>query len=595
MGNIGRSSTGCATCRKRKIKVCCATKHGQGVADVLRFASLALDIRFIFNLIFDNRRLDLFLSPLPAHYRRLDLFLLPSPALPPASVDVSPPYLYDFSVKDEDAEDFTASTYSSSRATSPQTPPKYDIPHQSVCFFIHLFCVQSSKLYAFPVIDFVPLILRRAPPDSPVCLAAAAVSRLTLADQYSGTDVRLQSGHEYSNAITSTMASLKNREVATQDATVVAVWLLGLYEALNSVMNHGRTTSRHPSAAFRSQTRADDVEFQSHISHIRGAMHLLRLRGTSQFAHPQSEKIFRVFKAAIQMRLFVLNSITSRDFGDRALDNVFTDQHEIVPSPTARRTSVYFLRIARLLEDMKEFLFSPESKCKCAHLSMATQDEIEKEEASCKSLKKIREFIDTAISVDRAMEGWSEVEPGWKLLDVRASLIDTPWSLYPGHALYYLASIWVFLYWIRYLIARIKLYEALIELIRLHPARRGARAVQIERQQIASFIGVIQANASKLLGLTAYALGDISSAGDFYISLSPSPVSSDPVNTEANLYNQRQRLRWQMPMNVVAAMQLVIPFKSLKRSEWLTGQQKGAVDLAIGLIGDGFRRQPWLY
>ncbi|RMZ80369.1 hypothetical protein DV738_g2831, partial [Chaetothyriales sp. CBS 135597] len=438
----------------------------------------------------------------------------PSPALPPALVDVSPAsYLYDFAITDEETDDFTHSNSnsSSSCSTSPQSPPKYDIPHQSVCFFLHLFCFQASKLYSFPVIDFVPLILRRAPADSPVCLAAAAVSRLTLADQYSGTDVRLQSGHEYSNAITSTMASLKNREVATQDATVVAVWLLGLYEAINSVMNHGRTTSRHPSAALRAaQTRSDDIEFQSHISHIRGAMHLLRLRGTSQFSHPQSEKIFRVFKAAIQMRLFVLNSITSRDFGDRALDNVFTDEHEIVPSPTARRTSIFFLRIARLLEDMKEFVFSPDSKCKCAQNATATEDEIEKEEARCKTRKQIREFIDIGVRLDQGMEGWAEGEPGWKMLDVRSSLIDTPWSLYPGHALYYLSSIWVFLYWIRFLMARVKLYEALIELIRLHPTRGGARAVQMERQQIANFVSIIQVHASKFIGLTAYALGDIS-------------------------------------------------------------------------------------
>ncbi|RMZ92411.1 hypothetical protein DV736_g330, partial [Chaetothyriales sp. CBS 134916] len=507
-------------------------------------------------------------------------------------VDVHPAsYLYDLAIKDEESDDFNRSSPSSSSSTSPQSPPKYDIQHQSVCFFLHLFCFQAGKLYSFPVIDFIPLVLRRAPADSPISLAVAAVSRLTLADQYSGTDVRLQSGHEYSNAITSTMASLKDSKVATQDATVVAVWLLGLYEAINSVMNHSRSTSRHPSTAFRALSRSDDVEFQSHISHIRGAMHLLRLRGTSQFDHPQSEKIFRVFKAAIQMRLFVLNSITSRDFGDRALDNVYTDGHEIVPSVTARRASVFFLRIARLLEDMKEFIFSPSSKCK--HLITVTEEDIDHEGFSCETLEKIRDFIDTGVRMDRSMEDWSDQEAGWSMLDVRASSKGTPWSLYPGHALHYFYSIWVFLYWMRYLVARIKLYEALIELVKFHPTRSGPRAAQMERQQIASYATVIQVTASKFIGLTAYALGDISATGAFYSS--QPPVSGDHVGSEGHSAGQKRRLRCQQDMNVVAAMQLVIPLKSLRRSEWLTGQQKGAVDLAIGLIGDGFRRQPWLY
>jgi len=48
-------------------------------------------------------------------------------------------------------------------------------------------------------------------------------------------------------------------------------------------------------------------------------------------------------------------------------------------------------------------------------------------------------------------------------------------------------------------------------------------------------------------------------------------------------------------INVVAAMQLVIPLKMLQRSAYPTATQKGAVDLAISHIGDGFRRQPLMF
>jgi hypothetical protein len=81
--------------------------------------------------------------------------------------------------------------------------------------------------------------------------------------------------------------------------------------------------------------------------------------------------------------------------------------------------------------------------------------------------------------------------------------------------------------------------------------------------------------ASELIGLTAYALGDVTPTGAFHSSVSA----------------QNPRRGFQ-EINVVAAMQLVIPLKMLQRSEYPTATQKGAVDLAISHIGDGFRRQP---
>ena len=74
---------------------------------------------------------------------------------------------------------------------------------------------------------------------------------------------------------------------------------------------------------------------------MRGAMRLLRLRGSKQFENPRSEKIFRIFKAAIQMRLFILNSCTSADFHCLEVD-LYKDEHEFVPSKTATRASLFF-------------------------------------------------------------------------------------------------------------------------------------------------------------------------------------------------------------------------------------------------------------
>jgi hypothetical protein len=89
---------------------------------------------------------------------------------------------------------------------------------------------------------------------------------------------------------------------------------------------------------------------------------------------------------------------------------------------------------------------------------------------------------------------------------------------------------------------------------------------------------MIQSTAGELIGLTAYALGDVTPTGDFNSSVSALNPS-----------------RGFQEINVVAALQLVIPFKMLQRSNHPTPQQKGAVDLAISHIGDGFRRQPLVF
>lgn len=114
------------------------------------------------------------------------------------------------------------------RSISP--PPRYDVQHQSLCFFVNLFCFQAGRLYSFPVLDFLPEVLEKVNPSSCLYQAANAVSRLTLADRYSGKDVRLQTGREYGQALSLTNATIRDTSASIQDETLLAVWLLGLYE-----------------------------------------------------------------------------------------------------------------------------------------------------------------------------------------------------------------------------------------------------------------------------------------------------------------------------------------------------------------------------
>ena len=452
-------------------------------------------------------------------------------------------------IKSEDSGELI-SLYQAPEHRTPESPPKYDVQHQSVCYFVNLFCLQAGRLYSFAVLDFLPDILQHAQPDSAVHLAATAVSRMTLADQYSGQDVRLQTGKEYGDALAITMKAIRNPDQNLLDDTVVAVWLLGLYEAINAVLVHGSTKELTP-----------EEQYRTHIAHIRGAMNLLKLRGSTQFTTARGEKIFRVLKAAIQMRLFNLNSVTSRDFGDLELD-LYQDEHEFVPSATANKASGFFLKVARLTETIRNLLFGDRAPENATYISIETQ-----------------RLIKYGETLDHNMDGWSDNEPGWQMMKVRGDPKGTAWALYPHHALYHLYSFWVFLYWIRFLIAQVKLYEALIELVKSDPDVSGLDVKKSEiiaaDHKIAGYKTIIQLTAAEIIGLTAYALGDVANTGDFNSAVSG-----------------RNPGRVFQEINVIAAMQLVIPLKALQKSSYPTVTQKASIEMAITHIGDGFKRQP---
>lgn len=295
---------------------------------------------------------------------------------------------------------------------------------------------------------------------------------------------------------------------------------------------------------------------------MRGAMRLLKLRGKKQFENPRSERIFRIFKAAIQMRLFILNSITSSDFNYLEID-AYKDEHEFVPSETANKASSFFNNAANHMEAAKYAIHKLELQPQSRDLAA-----------------EVDQLIYEGECLDAGMVRWSKQEPGWDMMPVQADLTGTMWALYPFHARYHFYSFWVFLYWLRFLSARIKLYETLIEMMKVK--RRVALDNGVDPAKLShldvktqSFIKLIRRTADDLIGLTAYALGDVTNTGHFLSS----PSGCNPGGG------------W-YEVNAVAAMQLVVPFKVLLRSPYALAEQRGAIDLAITHIADGFRRQP---
>ena len=258
------------------------------------------------------------------------------------------------------------------------------------------------------------------------------------------------------------------------------------------------------------------------------------------------------------MRLFILTDVFSKDFDNLEID-VYQDDQEFVPSQTANKATGYFHQVARLMEQVKQFL-------------ALTIEQREKHKSA------VDKFLQRGETLDGNMKDWSKDERGWDIEKVHAVTSGTMWALYPSHALYHFYSFWVFLYWLRFLAARFKLYEGLLELLKIQdpPASDMAHVLPPNTDhRMAKYHAMLQTTGTELIGLTAYALGDVTPTGDF--------------NSSVSGLNPRKGFQ---EINVVAAMQLVLPLKMLQRSKHLTATQKGAVDLAISHIGDGFRRQP---
>lgn len=256
------------------------------------------------------------------------------------------------------------------------------------------------------------------------------------------------------------------------------------------------------------------------------------------------------------MRLFILNSCTSADFADLEID-VYKDEHEFVPSRTANKASLFFNRTARHLEAVKyalqKFKLQPHSKDVAAELSQL--------------------LLDGEYS-DAGMLNWSKDEPGWDIMFVQADLRNTAWAEHPFLARSFFVNFWIFLYWLRYLIARVKLFETLSEIVKTKKHALGKEQHESKKakrygEKLVLFSKIVETTADTLIGLTGYALGDISNRGEVLLA--------------AYRINE---------VNVVAAMQLVIPLKVLRRSEYARPDQKLAIDIAIDRIADGFRRQP---
>lgn len=84
-------------------------------------------------------------------------------------------------------------------------------------------------------------MLRTSESHTAIQKASKAVSRMTLADQYSGRDIRLETYADYANALLCVKDTISVETEAVKDEAITAVWLLSLYEVWSSLIGQQST------------------------------------------------------------------------------------------------------------------------------------------------------------------------------------------------------------------------------------------------------------------------------------------------------------------------------------------------------------------
>jgi hypothetical protein len=194
-------------------------------------------------------------------------------------------------------------------------------------------------------------------------------------------------------------------------------------------------------------------------------------------------------------------------------------------------------------------------------------------------VKRTLDLLQEGEGLAESMRGWSELEDGWKAVRVTsipglASM--RTWMPHKTHSKYYYSSIFVYLHWFRYNLARVKLHEVMVDCLKaLH--RQGVTAYQHSIQaRIEYHRDQVQAGLTDFLGGVAFALGDIDERGDFCHEMDPLQHDADGLTT----------------INTSGAQRLILPLYILRHSKYLTALQSEGIEAALLRIGRELN-YPW--
>ncbi|KIW63763.1 hypothetical protein PV04_08741 [Phialophora macrospora] len=365
---------------------------------------------------------------------------------------------------------------------------------QAVCYTLRQL-EATSQMYQSPAFSFFQQVLSESGRDSCVHAALRSVGAVNLANRSPTVDMRSLVDLEHANALCGVTAALADPKERLRDATLIAVWLLGIRELFASITGSNHVCSRQ--------------------THINGTLLLLHLRGDEQFSHPRGRYLFRTVLSAMvrtprkvntpsysanriqHWRPLFASEAPTQDY--LLLESQVHKAAPVIPSASLKLRD-FFHGVCQLRSRIKNLLSFAED------LSVG------------KRLQKAKSYLKTAARLEWKATGWCDILR-WH---PRQIYENSPPHSPPGTSstagtpfrLYYFEDSAGFFHWNRYFVARICLHASVLDVLEiiadhLHPDNIAER----ERQALTGYISLhttlVQETIRDFLGTFDYAFGDV--------------------------------------------------------------------------------------
>ncbi|KAH0836291.1 hypothetical protein FOPE_04289 [Fonsecaea pedrosoi] len=533
MGNIGRPSTGCFLCRKRRVK---CDEGRPGCRNCARLKKPCPGYRepgygFIRTAVFVSSKPGDSPSPKSSSSENLTQIALYRASSTSTEGD------------DSDSANSDSIIHSFSRATQRLRPVNSlsgDVTEQAVCYSLTQLDANSRVLYGNHAFTFLPKILSSSGRDSYLYAAMRSVAAINLANRSPTVDMHSIIEAEYARAVSSVTAALADPEQCLKDETLVAVWLLGIRELLASVNGpHGGS---------------------AHQTHVDGTLMLLRLRGDEQFSRPEGRHLYHTLLSAMVWAPGKSLGMLSADLFQHwkplfaseepspeylMLESQLPKATSTIPTASLRLRS-FFHGVSKLRARIKNFLLMPQN-------------------ASVNKFQTVSSYLRAAARLEDKVSGWCDIFdwlPRKVLIDTpHRYLPRTPWTTGTLFRLHCFGSWEAFFHWNRYFVAKICLHAALLNAIGSlgsnHPRYDDGNLAEDISELVTTHTKVIQETVGDFLGTLAFAFGDVDRNG--LARNTPTAVVSDGASTEQRGIDIPSALQVQAPLSYLITLRCLGP------------------------------------
>ncbi|KAK5050820.1 hypothetical protein LTR84_003379 [Exophiala bonariae] len=531
MGNIGRPSTGCGLCRKRRVK---CDEDRPGCRNCKRLNKPCPGYRepgygFIRTTVFgppQDSQPEGRSSSLPANPGTLSDISLP--ARPESRRTISfgsvPSYENEGHARGRSLDyEYGGIPTPRSMTTSPD-----GLSDQSVCYSLQQLDVNSRVLYGNSTYTFLPNILSEAGLDSCVYAAMRSVGVINFANRSPTTDLRSVVDLEYSRAVTAVTSALADPRQYLKDETLVAVWLLAMREMLVGIS---------------SRPGANSTGYQTHVD---GTLMLLRLRGEEQFSRPEGRHLYATLLSAMHWRPLFASEEPTPEY--LTLESQISKATQV---PLAsEKLHNFFHGTCKLRARIRNFVYI-------------------QQDPALDRQKIISTYLKAATRLEDKMVGWCDI-PEWRPRKVHIggnnqasyeALFRNPWTVGTLFRLHCFVSWPGFFHWNRFFVAKILLHGAILDALFTLTTSNTTTPSSPDDLDIPTLLqihtAIIHETVADFLGLLAYAFGDIDGEGQ--IRPVPTPVISDGATEEHRGINIPTTLQIQPPLTFLITFKYLAP------------------------------------